>query len=75
MKIHEYQAKKLLKQYGINVPEGRIAYTPQEAKSVAGDISFRGPWFLKAQIHSGNRQNGHFLEDKAGKKGGIRLAS
>ena len=75
MKIHEYQAKKLLKEYGINVPEGKIAYTPTEAKSVAGEISFRGPWFLKAQIHSGNRRNGHFIEEKAGKKGGIRLAS
>lgn len=74
MKIHEYQAKKLLKKYGINMPDGNIAYTPEEAKKVAGDISFRGPWYLKAQIHSGNRQNGKFLEHKAGKGGGIRLA-
>ena len=75
MKIHEYQAKKLLKLYGIKVPKGQIAYTPQEAKDAAGKISFRGPWFLKAQIHSGNRLNGKFLEEKAGTKGGIRKAT
>ena len=75
MKIHEYQAKKLLKKYGVNIPEGKIAYTPEEARTVAGDISFRGPWYLKAQIHSGNRRNGKFLEHEAGKGGGIRLAT
>ena len=74
MKIHEYQAKKLLREYGINVPNGCIAYTPLEAKEAAGRVSLRGPWFLKAQIYSGNRFRGHFLEKSAGKKGGVRLA-
>lgn len=73
MNIHEYQAKKLLNKYGILIPKGGIAYTPNEAKRVASSVSFRGPWMLKAQIQSGARAHGYFLEEKAGKKGGIRL--
>lgn len=73
MNIHEYQAKKILSQYGISIPQGGVAYTPNEAKRVASRISFRGPWMLKAQIQSGARNKGYFLEAKAGKKGGIRL--
>lgn len=73
MNIHEYQAKKIISQYGINIPKGCIAYTPLEAQKAAAEISFRGPWMLKSQIQSGARNQGYFLEKKAGKKGGIRL--
>lgn len=73
MNIHEYQAKKIISQYGINIPKGCIAYTPFEAKKAASQVSFRGPWMLKSQIQSGARNQGYFLEKKAGKKGGIRL--
>lgn len=72
MNIHEYQAKKLLAEYGINIPKGAIAYTPLEAKRVANNVSLRGPWVLKSQIQSGARNKGYFLDKKAGKKGGIR---
>ena len=72
MKIHEYQAKKILAQYGVVVPQGGIAYTSSEAKRVAQQISSRGPWMLKAQIHYGARASGHFIDHDAGAKGGIR---
>ena len=73
MNIHEYQAKKILNQYGINIPKGGVAYTSNEAKKVAAKASLRGPWMLKAQIQSGARSHGHFLEKKASKISGIRL--
>ena len=73
MNIHEYQAKKILSHYGIVIPKGKIAYTPNEAKQAAAKVSLRGPWMLKAQIQSGARAKGYFLEERAGKKGGIRL--
>lgn len=72
MNVHEYQAKKILAQNGIAIPEGGIAYTPAEAKRVAQGLTSRGPWMLKAQIQSGARASGHFLEHEAGHKGGIR---
>ncbi|MDX1549948.1 MAG: ADP-forming succinate--CoA ligase subunit beta [Lysobacter spongiicola] len=63
MNFHEYQAKKLFADYGIAVPAGRIARTPEEAveaaKSIPGDL-----WVVKAQIHAGGR----------GKAGGVKLA-
>lgn len=63
MNIHEYQAKALLKPYGVSVLEGGVAYTPEEAESVARDLG--GPiWVVKAQIHAGGR----------GKGGGVKLA-
>lgn len=64
MNIHEYQAKKILSQYGIEIPRGGIAYTPGEAKRVAAEVSKRGPWMLKSQIQSGARKRGYFLEKK-----------
>ena len=73
MDIHEYQAKQLLSANGIKIPKGKIAYTPKEARDVARRISVRGPWVLKAQIHSGARNGGHFLEQRAGQSGGIRI--
>jgi succinyl-CoA synthetase beta subunit len=63
MNIHEYQAKSLMAKFGVAVPRGAVAYTPNEAeeaaKSLGGSI-----WAVKAQIHAGGR----------GKAGGIKLA-
>jgi succinyl-CoA synthetase beta subunit len=73
MNIHEYQAKKILVEYGIKIPKGMIAYTPNEAKAAAEKISAKGPWMLKAQIQSGARDKGYFIEKNKGKDGGIRL--
>ena len=54
MNIHEYQAKTLLKEYGIPVPRGGVAYTPLEAEVLARELG--GPvWVVKAQIHAGGR--------------------
>lgn len=72
MNIHEYQAKRLISKYGINIPRGGIAYTPLEAKRVASEVSARGPWMLKSQIQSGARGKGRFIEKSAGRGSGIR---
>lgn len=64
MNIHEYQAKKLLKNFKINIPKGLISYTPLEAQKSALKISPAGPWVLKAQIQAGARAKGHFLGHK-----------
>ena len=62
MNIHEYQAKNVLKEFGANVPEGGVAYTPQEAEAQAKELG--GPvWVVKAQIHAGGR----------GKGGGVKV--
>ena len=74
MNIHEYQAKKIFKKAGINVPYGLVAYTPAEAKSAAEKISEFGPWVVKAQIQAGSRDVGKFSDKRAGRKGGIRLS-
>lgn len=74
MNIHEYQAKKIFKKFGINVPKGIIAYTPSEAKDAAIEISDNGPWVVKAQIQSGSRDMGKFHDKRAGRRGGIRLS-
>ncbi len=74
MNIHEYQAKKIFKQFGIRVPNGLIAYTPNEAKDSARQISETGPWVVKAQIQAGSRHIGKFSDKRAGRKGGIRLS-
>jgi succinyl-CoA synthetase beta subunit len=62
MKIHEYQAKQIMSEYGVPVPKGRVVSTPQEARQVAQELGV--PVVVKAQIHAGGR----------GKGGGIRLA-
>ncbi len=62
MKVHEYQAKELFQEYGIPIPKGRVATTPQEASHVAQDIGM-SPIVLKVQIHAGGR----------GKGGGIKV--
>ena len=71
MNIHEYQAKELLKSYGVAVPEGRVAFTVDEAVKAAEAMP--GPLYVvKAQIHAGGRGAGHF-KDAADDKGGVRL--
>ncbi|HEV2675764.1 MAG TPA: ADP-forming succinate--CoA ligase subunit beta [Aliidongia sp.] len=71
MNIHEYQAKALLKGFGVAVPRGGVAYTPDEAKKVATDLG--GPvWVVKSQIHAGGRGAGHFADKPEG-KGGVRV--
>jgi succinyl-CoA synthetase beta subunit len=63
MNIHEYQAKALLKEYGVGVLGGQVVYTPEEAEAAARALG--GPlWVVKAQIHAGGR----------GKGGGVKLA-
>jgi len=72
MNIHEYQAKRLLQDYGAPVSDGRIVLKSGEAKTQAGEMD--GPlWVVKAQIHAGGRGKGHFKEAEAGEKGGVRL--
>ncbi|MEO1248533.1 MAG: ADP-forming succinate--CoA ligase subunit beta [Pseudomonadota bacterium] len=71
MNIHEYQAKSLLRQYGVAVPDGGVAFTPDEAVNVAQGLG--GPvWVVKSQIHAGGRGAGRFQEDPDG-KGGVRV--
>jgi len=73
MNIHEYQAKSLLKKYGVAVPRGGVAYTPQEAEGVARELG--GPvWVVKSQIHAGGRGAGKF-KDNPGGKGGVLSSS
>ncbi|MCC6863189.1 MAG: ADP-forming succinate--CoA ligase subunit beta [Rhodobacteraceae bacterium] len=73
MNIHEYQAKALLRQYGVPVSDGRVVLRAEEAKACANELA--GPlWVVKAQIHAGGRGKGHFKEAEAGEKGGIRIA-
>ncbi len=63
MNIHEYQAKALLREYGVAVPPGRLATTPAEAVQAARELG-AGTLVVKAQVHAGGR----------GKAGGIKLA-
>ncbi len=63
MKIHEYQAKEILRSFGVPVPNGAVARTPEEVEAIAKDLG--GAVVVKAQIHAGGR----------GKGGGIKLAS
>lgn len=63
MKIHEYQAKSIINQYGVRIPRGEVAETAEKAYEIAKDI---GPKVVvKAQIHAGGR----------GKGGGVKLAN
>ena len=64
MDIHEYQAKKLLAEFGVVIPRGGIAYSPENAENKAREIG-GSKWVVKAQIHSGAR----------GKAGGIILCN
>ncbi len=61
MKIHEYQAKEIFLKYGIPVPPGEMATTPEQAKEIAQKIG--KPVMIKSQVHVGGR----------GKAGGIKI--
>ena len=63
MKIHEYQAKEILREYGVPVPRGGVAFTKEEARKIAEELG--GTVIVKAQIHAGGR----------GKGGGVKLAA
>ena len=72
MNIHEYQAKELLRRYGVTVLDGYVAWTPEEAAAAAAKLP--GPvYVVKSQIHAGGRGAGRFANDPNG-KGGVRLA-
>ena len=67
MNIHEYQAAEILKKHGVQVPEGIVAVTPEEAVNAAKVLSDKTgtkAWVVKAQIHAGGR----------GKGGGVKVA-
>lgn len=64
MDIHEYQAKELLDGFGIRVPRGGLAYSPEQAAYRAREVGGR-EWVVKAQVHSGGR----------GQAGGVRLCT
>ena len=73
MNIHEYQAKAVLKEFGVPVSNGRAIMQASEAESAAKALG--GPlWVIKSQIHAGGRGKGKFKEAAAGEKGGVRLA-
>lgn len=63
MNIHEYQAKEVLRRYGVATLKGKVAFTPEEAVQAAKDVG-GNIWVVKAQIHAGGR----------GKGGGVKLA-
>ena len=63
MKIHEYQGKEVLRQFGVPVPRGYPAFAVQEAVEAAQKLGGK-VWVVKAQIHAGGR----------GKGGGVKLA-
>ena len=62
MNIHEYQAKDILRRYGVPIPPGEVATTPDEAEAIARKVG--KPVMVKAQVHAGGR----------GKAGGVKLA-
>ena len=63
MKIHEYQARQILKNFDVPVPVAEVASSPEEARKIAEEIGGK-VWAVKSQIHAGGR----------GKGGGVKLA-
>ena len=61
MKVHEYQAKALFAKYGVEVPGGRVAATPAEARAIAEELG--GKVVVKAQIHAGGRGKGRLVAE------------
>src|SRR5215470_7198487 len=73
MNIHEYQAKQLLKGFGLPVAEGVAIMSAGEAEAAAKTLP--GPLYVvKSQIHAGGRGKGRFKELGPDAKGGVRLA-
>jgi succinyl-CoA synthetase beta subunit len=73
MNIHEYQAKAVLKEFGVPVSRGVPVLRVEDAEAAAKELG--GPlWVVKSQIHAGGRGKGKFKEAAAGEKGGVRLA-
>ena len=64
MNIHEYQAKAILRNFDVPVPEGHVVYNSNSARDWAKRLGGEGPWAVKAQIHAGGR----------GKGGGVKIA-
>ena len=72
MNVHEYQAKQLLRPYGVPLAQGAPAFTVEEAVKAAQSLP--GPvWVVKSQIHAGGRGKGTFKEPEAGNGGGVRI--
>ncbi len=83
MKIHEYQAKALLASFGVDVPRGELAHTPEEARAAAQRLG-GNVWVVKAQVHAGGRGKGGGIQvcrsldevaDKAGRMLGRPLVT
>jgi succinyl-CoA synthetase beta subunit len=73
MNIHEYQAKAVLREFGVPVSRGKAIYSLRDVDAAVRELP--GPvWVVKSQIHAGGRGKGKFKEPEAGDKGGVRLA-
>ena len=76
MNIHEHQAKAVLKQFGVAVPRGYPAFSPQEAEKAARDLAKEAGskvFVVKSQIHAGGRGKGRFEGLGPDAKGGVRV--
>ncbi|HCI00375.1 MAG TPA: ADP-forming succinate--CoA ligase subunit beta [Alphaproteobacteria bacterium] len=75
MNIHEYQGKALLRDYGVAVLDGAVAFTPEDAVAAAEKLG--GPvYVVKSQIHAGGRGAGHFINDpQRATGGGVRVVN
>ncbi|MCJ2024953.1 ADP-forming succinate--CoA ligase subunit beta [Methylobacterium sp. J-067] len=72
MNIHEYQAKAVLREFGLPVSRGVAIFNPSEAEAAAKELG--GPvWVVKSQIHAGGRGKGTFVGAPQGAKGGVRV--
>ncbi len=72
MNIHEYQAKAVLREFGLPVSRGVAIFNANEAEAAAKELG--GPvWVVKSQIHAGGRGKGTFVGAPAGAKGGVRV--
>ena len=72
MNIHEYQAKAILRDFGVPVSRGYAAFTAEEAEAAAGKLG-GATFVVKAQIHAGGRGKGTFKELPEGARGGVRV--
>ncbi len=73
MNIHEHQAKAVLKEFGVNVPQGYAAFTPDEAAAAAEKLTGSSVFVVKSQIHAGGRGKGRFEGLGPDSKGGVRV--